>query len=80
MDFEAFLRKLISQNADFSTKVGLNQEGRVLVAIESEGINGFYIVVENTAHQLGPLVDTKPPTQRVAAAGFDAHKGMGERT
>lgn len=79
MDFEAFLRKLIAQNADFSTKVGLNQEGRVLVAIESGGINGFYVVVENTAHQLGPLVDAKPTTQRVAAAGFDSHEGMGSR-
>ena len=78
MDFEAFLRQLIADGGDFRTKLGFNSEGRVLMAIESDTLNGFFVIVENTAHQAGPLADPKPPTQRVQAEGFDAHRGMGE--
>ena len=81
MDFEAYLRTLIRDNASFDVKLGLNDEGRVLLGVEAENsLCAFFIIVENTAHQLGPAVDTNKPTpQRVVAEGFDAHKGMGAK-
>jgi len=76
MDFEAFLRKLIKEDAAFRVFLGTNNEGRVLVTFDNEGVGlGAFLVVENTIHPVLP----KPTPQRVVAEGFDAHKGMGEK-
>lgn len=64
MDFEAFLRA----NPLPSFTVSLNGEGRVELAVDQER----FIVVENT-------VIHRPAPQRVAAEGFDSHKGMGAK-
>ena len=76
MDLEAFFRDMIRHNVPFKAQIGLNAESRVLLRIESDEISAGFVIVENTAV---PADIAKPPAQRVDAAGFDAHKGMGER-
>lgn len=79
MDLEAFFRDMIRLNVPFKAQIGLNGEGRVLLRIESDPASAGFVIVENTAVPADIAAPAKPPTQSVSAAGFDAHKGMGER-
>lgn len=79
MDLEAFFRDMVRLNVPFKAQIGLNGEGRVLLRIESESVSAGFVIVENTAMPADIAAPEKPPAQRVAATGFDAHKGMGER-
>ena len=80
MDLEAFFRDLIRNGTEFKAQIGLNEESRVLLRIESDAVTGGYVIVENTAVPADIAAPGgKPPPQQVNAAGFDAHKGMGER-
>lgn len=79
MDLEAFFRDMLRRNVPFKAQTGLNAESRVLLRIESDEISAGFVIVENTAVPADIAAPTKPPTQSVSAAGFDAHKGMGER-
>ena len=54
----------------------LNNEGRIVAKIGTGVDAPEYIVFGNNVCQYPP---PKPPTQRAAVQGFDAHKGMGER-
>lgn len=77
MDFEAHLRRLIGRAGKFEVKIGTTPEGRVLIVVESDLGPRKFLMVENTA--IPVPADEKPPTQQVAATGFDAHRGMGAR-
>ena len=80
MDLESLFRDLIRSNTAFRAEIGHNAEDRVLLrVVRNDGTASGYIIVENTAIPADVAAPTKPPVQRVAAQGFDAHKGMGAR-
>jgi hypothetical protein len=80
MDLESLFRAMIRNNTAFRAEIGLNAEDRVLLrVVKADGEASGYIIVENTAIPAEIAAPTKPPVQRVAAQGFDAHKGMGAR-
>ena len=74
MDLESYCLELVRQNVSFQLSLGLNSENRVTALFESPLGAEAFTIVENTAIH----VPVKPPTQRVSAEGFDAHRGMGE--
>ena len=82
MDLESLFRDLIRSNTAFRAEIGHNAEGRILLRVVREDRTASgYIIVENTAIPADAApVPAKPLPQRVAAAGFDAHRGMGDRT
>ena len=78
IDLESVLRLYF--RVDPEKPVGLtmriNDEGRIVAKIGT-GIDApEYIVFGNNVCQYPP---PKPPTQRAAVQGFDAHKGMGAK-
>lgn len=77
MDIETALRRHLREVADDpSVTVWTNDEGRMVLTITSaDGSKTEFVAVED---KLIPW-PVKPPAQRVAAEGFDAHKGMGDR-
>lgn len=75
MDFETFFRDYIKappagRGALSFDSIALNEEGRVEITLST---GDRFVVFGDMA--IRPV----PPAQRVAATGFDAHKGMGER-
>lgn len=80
MDLESLFRSMIQSNTAFRAEIGLNVENRVLLrVVHTDGEASGYVIVENTAVPADIAAPAKPPTQSVSAAGFDAHRGMGER-
>lgn len=80
MDLESLFRDMIRSNTVFRAEIGHNAEDRVLLrVVRNDGTASGYIIVENTAIPADIAAPAKPPTQSVSAAGFDAHRGMGER-
>ena len=77
MDIETALRRHLRESAgDQKITVWVNNEGRVMLTItNADGSQAEFVAVED---RLIPW-PVKPPAQRVAAEGFDAHKGMGSR-
>lgn len=69
-DLEAFFREMIRAGAPLKAEIGLTPENRVVLRVSEP--EAAFTIVENTA-----IPYAQP--QRVAAQGFDAHKGMGER-
>lgn len=62
--------------ADQKVAVWVNNEDRMMLTIaNADGSQTESVAVED---KLIPW-PVKPPAQRVAAEGFDAHKGMGSR-
>ena len=79
MDLESLFRDIIRSNTAFRAEIGHNAEGRILLRVVREDRTASgYIIVENTAIP-ADAAPVQPPTQRVAAAGFDSHEGMGSR-
>lgn len=72
IDFESYLRAKLN-DTDLVPAIFLNAEGRVELVF-GDGYRfisfGDYVLP----------VKPQPTAQRVAAAGFDSHKGMGDRT
>jgi len=77
MDIETALRRHLREFADAQNMTcWVNNEGRMMLTITNrDGTQVEFVAVED---KLLPW-PIKPLPQRVAAAGFDAHKGMGER-
>ena len=79
MDIETALKAHLVGGSNGPTIVMLdiriNEEGRVVVNLGPEGFPDYVVVGDKFV-----MRPTKAPAQRVAATGFDAHKGMGERT
>ena len=78
IDLESVLRAYF--RADPEKPVGVtmwtNNEGRIVAKIGSGIDTPEYIVFGNNVCQYPP---PKPPAQRAAVQGFDAHKGMGAK-
>lgn len=77
MDIETALRRHLREAADDQkVAVWVNNEDRMMLTItNADGSQTEFVVVED---KLIPW-PVKPPAQRVAAEGFNAHKGMGSR-
>ena len=77
MDIEIALRRHLREMADGQkVTVWVNDEDRVVLTLtNADGSQTEFVAVED---KLIPW-PVKPPAQRVAAEGFDAHKGMGGR-
>lgn len=76
MDLETFFRDYIKRpNITMLAfeAIALNGENRVEITFNTG--DKFIVFGDNTLH-----VPEKSAPQRVAAEGFDAHKGMGDRT
>lgn len=71
-DFESYLRAKLN-DTDLTPAIYLNAEGRVEMVFG----DGFRFI--SFGDRVIPVPE-KPAAQRVAATGFDAHKGMGDRT
>lgn len=76
MDIETALRRRLREVADDpKVTVWANDEGRMMLTIAyADGSQTEFVAVED---KLIPW-PVKPPAQRVAAEGFDAHKGMAD--
>ncbi len=75
MDFESFFRDYIKappagRGALSFDSIALNEEGRVEITLST---GDRFVVFGDMA--IRPV----PPAQCVAATGFDAHQGVGER-
>lgn len=68
-DFESYLRHRLTFDAPEISPY-LNDEGRVEIKFDD---GRTFVFVGNQ------VVEPQPPAQRVAAAGFDSHEGMGSR-
>ena len=77
IDLETALREWRKTYPDtaINATLSVNNEGRVVITLQNKATNPSFIVFGNNV--CSP--PTKPPTQRAAVSGFDAHKGMGER-
>ena len=77
MDIEIALRRHLREMADGQkVTVWVNDEDRVVLTLtNADGSQTEFVAVED---KLIPW-PVKPPTQHMAAEGFDAHKGMGSR-
>lgn len=76
MDIETALRCYLRKVADDQKiAVWANDENRMMITItNADGSQTEFVAVED---KLIPW-PVKPPAQRVATEGFDAHKGMGD--
>lgn len=74
-DIETALRRHLRERADQpKISVWVNNEDRMVLLIsDADGTQTEFVAVGDC---MIPY-PVKPPAQRVAAAGFDAHKGMG---
>ncbi len=77
MDIETALRRHLREVADDQkVAVWVNNEGRMMLTItNADRSQTEFVAVED---KLIPW-PVKPPTQRAAVRGFDAHKGMGAK-
>lgn len=77
MDIETALRRHLREVADDQkVAVWVNNEGRMMLTItNADRSQTEFVAVED---KLIPW-PVKPPTQRAAVQGFDAHKGMGAK-
>ena len=77
MDIETALRRHLREVADDQkVAVWVNNEGRMMLTItNADRSRTEFVAVED---KLIPW-PVKPPTQRAAVQGFDAHKGMGAK-
>lgn len=74
-DIETALRRHLRERADQpKISVWVNNEDRMVLLISNADDTQTEFVAVGDCMVPYPV---KPPAQRVAAAGFDAHKGMG---
>lgn len=78
IDLESVLRSYfrVDPEKPVELTMWINNEGRIVAKIGTGVDAPEYIVFGNNVYQY-PL--SKPPTQRAAVQGFDAHKGMGAK-
>ena len=77
IDLESVLRSYfhVDPEKPVELTMWINDEGRIVAKIGSGVDAPEYIVFGNNVCQYPP---PKPPMQRAAVQGFDAHRGMGE--
>ena len=78
IDLESVLRAYFHADPEKPVELTMwiNDEGRIVTKIGTGVDAPEYIVFGNNVCQYPP---PKPPTQRAAVQGFDAHKGMGAK-
>ena len=79
IDLETVLRSYFRVDPEKPVELTtwINNEGRIVAKIGTGTDAPEYIVFGNNVRQYPP---PKPATQRAAVQGFDAHKGMVDRT